>query len=1071
MKRSLGFVLAGAWLLVWPYATAENPRPGLPLKPERVVEFTTDEGTWMSVDVSPDRRLISFDLLGDLYVVPFAGGEARRLSAGLAFDGQPRFSPDGKWIAYVSDLSGSDNVWIMKADGTSPRQITKDKDRSFASPRWTSDGSYILVSRSTGGTGASEIWLYGLGGGGGLRLTTTGENKFNAMGAMPTGDQKHLYYARRKGTFSWTPTLPLWQIVRRDLATGAEETITARPGSSFSPVLSHDGAQLVYGSRLDGETGLRVRDLATGAERWLKRPIQRDDQESRSTRDVIPGYAFTPDDSEIVLSYAGKIWRIEMATGVAREIPFHASVRLDLGPQLVREARVDEGTLRARLIQWPRPSPDARRIAFSALGRLYVADLERPMPTRLTDSHDLEFQPAWSPDGSQICYVTWSESGGHLWKLRLGRHATPERLSSVPAYYHDPAWSPDGARIVVMRGRAQARLEALDGLSDGEPEEIVWVASTGGAMQRVGPADGADQPHFSRRPERIYLSSSRGLESVRFDGTDRRVHAKVLGKAMAGSSSSGTPADVVLMAPDERRFLALANKQVFVGDLPPGVETLTVDVSASPTGLRQLSELGADSLAWEQGGKSVLWSLGASVFRASVARAEPGADAEPAAETPRPGCKEVAIAVEAPRDVPEGTAVLAGATLITMRGDEVIPRGDIVVSRNRIVAVGAEGEVARPAGARIIDFSGKYIAPGLIDVHEHWNELPVGVIQRQNWPLLADLAYGVTSTRDPQSRTVDVFLYHDLVETGEILGPRIFSTGPGIFSNTPLPSYESVLNVARRYRDYYRANTLKAYTTGERQLRQWFVQACKETGLMLTSEGAMDLKLDLTHVLDGYSGNEHALPVVPLHRDVVELFARSGISYTPTLVLSYGGPLGENFFFETTDVHDDPKLRAFIPHHVLDSRSLRRSWYHRQEHVFDKLARAAAAIARSGGQVCVGGHGELHGIQTHWEMWALASGGMSSLEVLRAATLNGARAMGYPADLGSLEPGKLADLIVLERDPLADIRNTTSLTHVMRNGRLFSSSTLEQDWPTPASLPAPWWRDDALAPAGGSRSH
>jgi hypothetical protein len=244
---------------------------------------------------------------------------------------------------------------------------------------------------------------------------------------------------------------------------------------------------------------------------------------------------------------------------------------------------------------------------------------------------------------------------------------------------------------------------------------------------------------------------------------------------------------------------------------------------------------------------------------------------------------------------------------------------------------------------------------------------------------------------------------------------------------------------------------------GNRKQREWMVMACKELGIMPTTEGGLDLKLDLTHALDGFAGNEHALPIVPLYKDVVEIFARSGISYTPTLLVAYGGPWAENYFYETTTVHDDTKLRRFIPHDILDQRAKRRPWFSQEEHVFPKLAAQAAKIVRAGGRVCIGGHGQLQGIQCHWEMWALQSGGLSNHEVLRSATLFGAQAIGYAQDLGSLEPGKMADLLVLNKDPLENIRNTNTIRYVMKNGELFEGDTLNQVWPTQKPLPELWW--------------
>jgi hypothetical protein len=414
--------------------------------------------------------------------------------------------------------------------------------------------------------------------------------------------------------------------------------------------------------------------------------------------------------------------------------------------------------------------------------------------------------------------------------------------------------------------------------------------------------------------------------------------------------------------------------------------------------------------------------------------------------------------------VTKGTVVLQGAKIITMHGDEVIPEGEIVIVDNRIAAVGKRGTYKMPVGATVLEMKGTTIMPGIVDVHAHWTEIQRGVLDLQTWPFLANLAYGVTTGRDPQTGSNDMFAYQDLVDTGDILGPRAYSTGPGIFANTDFQSLDEARSVVSRYKKYYRTNTVKSYVVGNRKQRQWMVMACKENQMMPTTEGALDLKLDLTHAIDGFEGNEHALPIVPLYKDVVETFVKSGIFYTPTLIVAYGGPFAENYFYETTDVHDDPKLRRFLPHNVLDSKSQRRPWFRKEEHVFPLLAASAAKIVREGGHVAIGGHGQIQGIQDHWEMWALQSGGLTNFEVLRAATIHGAEAIGYDQDIGGLEPGKLADLIVLNKDPLQDIHNTTTIRYVMRNGELFDGDTLNKIWPEKKALPELWWwKDD---PAG-----
>ncbi|HWZ31391.1 MAG TPA: amidohydrolase family protein [Bryobacteraceae bacterium] len=1050
-------------------------KPGLPLKSERKIEFGTDEATWLSLTLTPDGKTIIFELLGDLYSLPVTGGAAKPITTGMAFDSQPSVSPDGKRIAFVSDRDGSENLWICNIDGSDPKQVSKDAQGDFESPSWTPDGDYVLVSRKPNNA-LHEVWMYNIQGGSGVQVTkssptatTTPQQRLRALGVVASADGKYFYYARRTGNFTYNATLPLWQVVRRDRITGDEDVITSAPGSAFRPTISPDGSKLVFGTRHDTETGLRVRDLATGEEKWLKYPIQRDDQESAATRDVLPGFSFTPDSKDIIISYGGKIHRVQVSTGEASDIPFTANVSQELGPELKFASRVEEGPVKARLIQTPSESPDGKRIVFSSLTHLYKMDVPGGKATRLTPGNAREFQPAWSPDGQWIAYVTWTDDGGDLWKIRADGSGAPIKLSRLPAFYRDPVWSPDSKRIVTLRQARQARLNGTNGFAQsGLGMDVVWIPAEGGDATLIVPARGTGRPHFTHDADRIYVYSNQGLQSFRWDGTDRRTVIKVEGRSRGPQP---TPASEVRISPDGKHALAKLNEQLFLIAMPAaGGDTPAINVNTPSVPVKKLTDIGADDFQWADDGKTMTWALGSSFFRQSLStvvydppRGE--GDAEKKDDEPKPAAKksladEIEVGIEQPRHKAAGTVVLRGAKIITMKGEEVIPDGDIVITDNRIAAVGRRGSVTVPAGAKIIDVKGATIMPGIVDVHAHWIEIARGELDPQSWVFMANLAYGVTSGRDPQTSTNDVFAYQDLIDMGEMLGPRAFNTGPGIFSATDFQSLDEARNVVARYKKYYRTNTVKSYMVGNRKQRQWMVMACKENGIMPTTEGGLDLKLDLTHALDGFSGNEHALPIVPLYKDVVEIFARSGISYTPTLLVAYGGPWAENYFYETTTVHDDSKLRRFIPHDVIDERAKRRPWFSEEEQVFPKLAAQAAKIAHAGGRVCIGGHGQLQGIQCHWEMWALKTGGMTNHEVLRSATIYGAQAIGYAQDLGSLEPGKLADLLVLNKDPLENIRNTNTIRYVMKNGDMWEGDTLNQVWPVEKKLAEPWWWKD-----------
>jgi Tol biopolymer transport system component len=1080
-----------------------DEKEGLPLEPTRTIELQTDEATWLSLDVSPDGTAIILELLGDLYTVPMAGGEAKRITEGLPFDSQPAYSPDGKSIAFLSDRSGAENLWIAKADASEPVQLSKDEKAVFASPAWTPDGQYVIVSRTTWGLGTNELWMYHVKGGSGVQITkakgpndTGRPSRHNALGVVESPDERYLYYARRIGGFSYNATFPMWQIARRDLLTGDEDVLTEAPGSAFRPLLSPDGLTMVYATRFDTQTGLRARSLVTGEDRWLIYPVQRDDQEALFTRDLLPGYSFTPNGKEIVVTFGGKIQRVDVATGDAHEIPFTAAISQKLGPRLHFPRRVEQGPVRARLIQSPRQSPDGRRLAFSGLTRLYVVDLPGGTPRRVTSVDARAFQPTWSPDGRWLAYVTWTPAGGDLWKVPADGSSSPVRLSESSAFYADPAWSPDGERIVVLRGNAYERLERMFDFGETPGMEVVWIPASGGESHLVMPTRGVGRPHFTTDPDRIFLSLSgspfnsegpSGLVSVKWDGTDRRSYLQVTGPGLYFTDDP-VPADEIQISRDGEWAMVHVSNQLYLVAVPRvGGAAPTVNIGTPTVPIKKLTEVGADYFGWSEDGKSMTWAVGSTFFRQSldtVTFEEPEKDKDggkkgkkgsakdkkkedkPAEKKPDP-FERFDVVLEVPRDTPKGTVVLRGATVITMKGDEVIPNADVVVTDNRIVAVAATGGKV-PSGAKIIDVGGKTIVPGFVDTHAHWFEIRRGVMDAENWSFLANLAYGVTAGLDVQTSTNDMFAYQDLVDAGEILGLRAYSTGPGIFSDNDFKSLDEVKGVITRYKEHYRTRNLKSYIVGNRKQREWMVQAAHELEMMPTTEGGLDLKLDLTHVLDGFSGNEHSFPIVPLYRDVVELVARSGIGYAPTLLVNYGGPFAENAFYTKEEVHDDAKLNRFVPHSVIDAKSRRVAWFRDDEYAYPKTAAQAAKILRGGGWVGVGSHGQLQGLGYHWEMWALASGGMTPLEMLRCATVNGAEIIGLSEDIGSIEPGKLADLVVLGSNPLDDVRNTNTVKLVMKNGELFDGDTLDQVWPIARPLPRPWWRDEG-PPTSGSR--
>jgi Tol biopolymer transport system component len=1097
LDRILSLCLA--MLVVAPPATAQTSPPpdtaGLPLEPARWARFAATRGTWTSLDVSPDGQTIVFDLLGDLYSIPAAGGTATRLTHGIAHDMQPRFSPDGKRVVFVSDRSGDENLWLLTLEGGAVRPLTTGVDATYLSPEWTPDGTYVVVSRGTP-FGLEKIWLYHVKGGRGLEMAG-GPGGLRLLGPAFGPNPRYVWFAQRNGSWQYNAVLPQYQIAVYDRETGTRTTMSQQYGSAFRPALSPDGNLIAYGSRHDAETGLRLRELATGEERWLAYPIQRDEQESIANMDVLPGYSFTPDSKAVVLSYGGEIWRVPVDGAAPSKIPFSVEADVAVGPEVKFDYPVDDGpSFVVKQIRDAVPSPDGRRVAFSALDRIYVMDLPQGTPRRLTEQNTGEYYPVWSPDGSAIAFVTWDDNEGHIVRApAAGGRVT--RITRASAYYQQLAWSPDGKRIVAIRAAARDLKDAIDPfVFEGLGAEFVWLPAEGGDVTVIGPTAGRTRPHFTSDPERIYsygivqtdappvpgqtLAPPVAVVSTRWDNTDLKQHLRVLWRlpmtaGLARYEFSRTsdlvmprdfsrepqipqiPADLVIMAPQGDQALAQINNDVYVITVPqvggtvPTVMVTRPDSAAMP--VRKLTDIGGEFATWGRDGRTVHWSIGNAFVSYRLDQAEADTAYRP---------EELRVRVTATRDIPQGTVVLRGARVITMRGTEVIENADVVVQNNRITSVGPGGSA--PAGARVIDVTGKTITPGFVDTHAHmWNLW--GLHWSRPWIYLANLAYGVTTTRDPQTATTDVLTYGDLVEAGTMPGPRVYSTGPGVFWTEGIRDLAHARYVLRRYSDYYDTKTFKMYMAGNRRQRQLLIMAARELKLMPTTEGGLDYRLDMTHAMDGYPGIEHTMPIIPAYDDVVQLFKTSGTTNTPTLLVSYGGPWAENYYYTHENVVGDPKVRHFTPKEELDYKVRRRNpgpgpggWFREDEYVFRRHAAWIKQLVESGGRAGIGSHGQFQGLGYHWELWAVQSGGMSNHDALRVATVLGAEAIGLGRDLGTVEQGKLADLVVMDANPLENIRNTNTIRYVMKNGRLYEGDTLNEIWPRERTAPDELWR-------------
>ena len=1038
----------------------EHPR-GLTL---RKVPIDTTEGTWLNVDASPDGSQVAFDMLGDIYVMPISGGTPTRIAEGLSYEQQPRWSPDGGRIAFVSDRGGGDNVWIMNADGSGKKQLTKEDFRLLNQPSWSPDGRYIVAKKhfTTGRSlGTGEVWLYHVEGGKGVLLVKRKDEKFQKELGEPTfaADGKSVYFTRNitpGGTFQYAQdsNTELFAIERYELESGETHRVTAGNGGAVRPSPSPDGKYLAFVRRERAKSKLYVRELASGNERKIYDALDQDMQETWAVTGVYPNMDWTPDSKEVVFWAGGKIRRVPVNGGEAREIPFHVRDDRVVANSLHPTVDVAPASFETKMVRWAQLSPDGRQVVFESLGKLWIRPANGGAPRPLTKGNGDAFEawPSWSRDGRSIAFVRWSDSDLGRVQVVSASGGSPRNVTTQPGHYAKPRFAPDGRSIVFEAGKG-------GGLTSDKwsRDAGVYVVPTSGGAPRLVER-GASNPQFGASGDRLFMTVTNDEDKLQLVSTDlsgeaKRVHA------------TGELASDFQVSPDGRSIAFRQNYEAHLMPLVPGAQDVGVELKDGALPTTRLSIGGGDFLHFSADGARVHWSIGPTLYTADTRIAY-----HEGYKPPEAGIR-LSRTVAAPK--PTARVALTGARVITMAGPDggIIEDGTVLVEGDRIVSVGPRGSVAVPAGTPTVDLTGKTVVPGFIDAHAHGPQGENGLVPQQNYSTMSNLALGTTTIHDPSNTAIEVFAASEMQRAGLILAPRIFSTGEvvygakaaGIFAD--VGKLDDAIAHVRRLKAQG-AWSVKNYNQPRREQRQMVVAAAQAENMLVVPEGGSLFNMDISLIQDGNATIEHNVPGSTFYSDVLQMWSQTTTNYTPTLVVTYGGPAGDPYWRSHTNVWEQPLLKAHIPPGTLAAANARREIAPEEDYSDTWSAREARKLADRGIQVNIGAHGQQDGIGTHWEMWSFVKGGWTPLQALQAATISPARTLGLVKDLGSLEPGKLADLVVLDANPLENIRNSEKVAQVMIGGRLYDASTLNERVTGNRVRQAYWWEGNGNPQAG-----
>ncbi|REJ76161.1 MAG: amidohydrolase [Acidobacteria bacterium] len=1026
--------------------------PPFPLK---TVRIKTEKTTWSSLDVTPDGERFVFDMLGDIYVADIDGGDAEPVLQDFAWNIHPAVSPDGKQIAFVSDRDGLTNLWVMDIDGKNLKQLSKEKKNIIHSPKWSPDGEYIVVNKgfmSSRSIPAGEIWMYHKTGGGGLVIKSRkGGRREQKNIADPafSPDGKYIYYTEdiTPGfifSYNRDPLKSIFAITRYDIEKAEENRFISGTGGAIIPTPSPDGRYIAFIRRVRNKTALFLKDLETDLEWPIHLEMERDLQEGFGSEGYYAYFDWMPDSKSIVFWTGGNFHRISISDSSVKTIPVSVEAEKKFADAVRFDVDVAPDKFDVKMVRWAQRSPDGRSIIFQALGKIHVRDLSNNTTRRLTkqEDHD-EFYPQFSLDGKSVIYTTWNDQDLGTVRIAPAAGGDGKVVSKGPGHYVEPAFSTDGKMFAYRKFSGGFLLTPKYSIDPG-----IYIAKTDGSGHKRVSTSGSD-PHFAGDNSRVYFSTGvpgkdypeRQLASVNLNGDDRKEHVY-----------GADDVEEFRLSHDGKWVAFTSQFNAYVAPIPPTGKLVSVGPDAKAIPVKKLSSRSGENLVWRADSQAVGWTHGPVFYERELKDAFDFIEGAPE-KLPEPVASGTNLSISVDADKPSGYKAIVGGTVVTMRDadntQEVIRDGVVLIRDNKIEAVGRRRDVKVPQGATVIDAKGKTVIPGLIDAHAHGGQGRNQIIPRQNWSMYSNVAFGVTTIHDPSNDTQEIFSAAEMQKAGMIVAPRIFSTGRILYgaesvgAKSIVNSYEDALYHVQRMKDSG-AISVKSYNQPGRAQRQQILQAARELGMMVVPEGGGKLHQNITMLVDGHTGLEHSLPIAYGYDDLTELWGATKYGYTPTFVVSYGGLMGEEYWYGRTDVWKNERLMRYSPDFIIDPRAIRRETAPDDQYNHIDVAKYAKTLRDKGVGVHIGAHGQREGLGSHWELWIMSQGGFSPWEALRGGTIDGARHLGMDKHLGSIEPGKLADLVIIEGDVLLDIRRSEYVTHTVLNGRVYEAATMNE---------------------------